>query len=64
MLLAETSIADKSVNTEKISNEFNKFFCKIGAKLAHETILADPLQYLTPCMHACSVVNLCLRNLT
>lgn len=51
MLLAETSIADKSVNTEKISNEFNKLFCKIGAKLA-ETILADPLQYLTPCMHA------------
>lgn len=64
MLLAETSIADKSVNTEKISNEFNKLFCKIGAKLA-ETILADPLQYLTPCiLHACSVVNLCLRNLT
>ena len=50
---------------ENIANEFNRYFCEIGPKLAEKipTNNVDYLQYITPCILADLLLNKSLSRI-
>ena len=51
---------------ENIANEFNKFFCEIGPKMAEKipTNNVDHLQYITPCTSLFAFKQISVKDLT
>ncbi len=51
---------------ENIANEFNRYFCEIGPKLAEKipTNNVDYLQYITPCTSQFTFKQISVEDLT
>ncbi len=51
---------------ENIANEFNRYFCEIGPKLAEKILTnnVDYLQYITPCTSQFTFKQISVEDLT